>query len=83
MTRRLAVESMWSTMSSSREASSWMSSRSSGVMKVRFSLSKVRWVMASHSCSRSFISRTRASSLSHRSSISSRARAASSTLPAS
>src|SRR5256885_14216404 len=67
-------------MSSSRETSVWISSGSSGVMKVELSLSIVRWVISSQACSRSLIARIRSSRRSHRSKVSSSARAASSAL---
>src|SRR5213082_92254 len=60
-------------MSSSRETSVWISSGSSGVMKVELSLSIVRWVISSQACSRSLIARIRSSRRSHRSKVSSSA----------
>src|ERR1051326_7863131 len=54
-----------SSTSSRLLARRWMSSRSSGVMNVRLSRSKISWVTRSASCSTSLSSRARSSSRSN------------------
>src|SRR6266513_5384567 len=68
-----AASSMWSQMSSSALASSYMSSRSNGVTKVRLSRSTTSRVRRSPSCSRSLMSRSSPSPRGNSSSSSRRA----------